>query len=113
MKRGSHKVYNMTETANPLSNIGDMNPDAAQHVRQELDSNLELPDGAHIIDSEPGPCEDNSGDWVMAQVELTPDRVATIYALEGAYTFQMYDGEEFKEPTTSVEELSEQLANIQ
>jgi hypothetical protein len=102
----------MTETDYPLSDIKTLNAETADQVREVLEYNLVLPEDIEIDNLEAYPCKDRSGDWVIAEVELTPDRVASIYALQGAYTFQIYDGEEFKETTKSVRELNKQLANI-
>lgn len=112
MSVGSYKVQAMTEISEILSNKGDLDIDVADKIREELEENIELPQGLEF--EEPGPTisADDTGDWIVAEIEITPNKFAEVYALEGAFTLQLYDGEEFKEPTTSVDELSEQLAEI-
>lgn len=102
----------MTELSNLLRNLGTLDEQAADTIRDTVEASLNVPDRMELKDDEPTISADGSEDWIIAEIEVNPDRVIEIYALAGAYTLQMYDGETFREPTTSVEELNQQLASI-
>ena len=102
----------MTELNQLLGNIEELGPEVADSIRNRLDDDLEVPEGVEVLDQEPEIASDDTGDWIVAQFQVGEDRLGQIYALAGAYTLQVYDGEDFLEPTTSLEELNQQLESI-
>lgn len=95
-----------------LSSSGEITTQVAQNLRQEIEDNLELPEDTELQSEGPTIAEDNTGDWVIAEIELDADTMAEIYALNGAFTLQMYNGNKFLKPTRDIKDLSEQLADI-
>lgn len=102
----------MTTISEILDDADRVDEELADVIREKLDDRLEVPDHIEAKDDEPSVASDNTGDWIVFEFEVTPDRAGEIYLLNGAFTLQMYDGEEFLSPCVSVEELNEQLASI-
>jgi hypothetical protein len=102
----------MTSISEILGDADRIDEELADAIQEKLDGNLEVPDHIEVKDNEPSVASDNMGDWIVWEFEVTPDRAGEIYLLNGAFTLQMYDGEDFLTPSVSVDELNEQLASI-
>jgi len=102
----------MTTLVEVLNDASGIDEQTADKIREVLDDQLTVPEEIELKDSQPAIASGDTGDWIVAEFEVTPNRSGEIYALEHAHTLQVYDGEGFLEPTTSVEHISQQLADI-
>ena len=95
-----------------LSNSGDVDREVAEALYKELRKNLDLEQAMRVSNDHPYESEDQSGDWVIVEIELVEGDEASIYALDGGVLLQMYDGEEFLDPVDNIHALNQQVKRL-
>lgn len=108
----------MTSLRERLSNLTDPDADAAEQTRDTLLSELTIPTGWTVVETDVEIAQDETQDWFLMafQHESDPDKRASLFLLEGSHTLQLFiespKTDEWSEPTrTPVSDMSVRIAS--
>lgn len=113
----STQPYSMTTLRNRLSNLTDPDADAAEQTRDTLLSELDIPTGWDVAETDVEIAQDGTQDWFLVafQHQSDLDKRASVFLLEGSHMLQLYiestDSDEWIDPTQDPEEVTAILRN--
>jgi len=102
----------MTALRNHLSNLTDPDSNAAEQTRDILLSELDIPTGWDVVETDVEIAQDGTQDWFLIAFEHESDidKRASVFLLEGSHMLQLYiestDTDEWTDPTQEPAEIS-------
>ena len=105
----------MTALRKHLSSLTDPDADAAAQTRDTLLSEVDIPTGWDVGETDVEIAQDETQDWFLVAFEhlSDPDTRASVFLLEGSHMLQLYiestDTDEWAEPTQNPEEITATL----
>ena len=106
------REYTMTAFRTYLSHLTDVDRSAAEQTRDKLLDELTVPSAWSVSDTTVELSQDDTNDWLLVtfQNETHPDRIASVYLLEGSHSLHVYHdsdaGDEWVEPTRDPGEIT-------
>ena len=102
----------MREMHEILREADGVDQEVAEELYRSMEEHLELPHGYRVHNLSPYESGDQSGGWVIAEIDLDGGEQASIYALDGGVLLQMYDGEKFRDPVDNIGALNQQTQSL-
>lgn len=105
----------MTTLRSQLSELTNLDADAAERTRNALLSELNVPADWTVTETDVEIAQDDTGDWFLIAFEhrSNPETRASIFLLADSHTLQIYvealDTEEWGEPTRDPTEITATL----
>lgn len=105
----------MTALRKRLSSLTDPDADAAAQTRDTLLSELDIPTGWDVGETDVEIAQDETQDWFLVTFEhqADPDKRASVFLLEGSHMLQLYiesaDTDEWTDPTQEPAEITAML----
>jgi hypothetical protein len=102
----------MTALRKHLSSLTDPDADAAAQTRDTLLSEVDIPTGWDVGETDVEIAQDGTQDWFLVAFEhqSDPDTRASVFLLEGSHMLQLYiesaDTDEWTDPTQNPEEIT-------